>query len=348
MKYTKVCPICGKEFETNDNKQKYCSKECRHENNKVASREHYRIKNIKNKKCPICGIKFETVYSKKIFCSRDCYTKHNNAINKKKYKKIKCIICGNTFIPKSSLNKYCSKECRKERDSEYYKKARMANKFNNKKIKECKFCKKSFVQKGNESLCSDECRVKSKKEYKKRYRVENIEKEKEYYRKNIKKTKAAHKKYYEKNKSKIREYYREKYKQNMLNPEFKIKKLISNRIRIELKNKKNFKTFELLGYNAEDLRLHLELQFKKGMSWDNYGIHGWHIDHIKPVSAFKFIKEDGSKNLEEITECWSLNNLQPLWAEENQEKKNWYKFNDKMCRFSNGEVVEIREDSNYD
>ena len=45
--------------------------------------------------------------------------------------------------------------------------------------------------------------------------------------------------------------------------------------------------------------------------------HGqWHIDHIKPVHLFNYKSTDD----EEFKECWSLNNLQPLWAKDNFKK----------------------------
>lgn len=66
---------------------------------------------------------------------------------------------------------------------------------------------------------------------------------------------------------------------------------------------------KLVGYTLEDLMAHLEDQFKEGMSWDNHG--EWHIDHIKPVSEF---------GADQVKECWSLDNLQPLWAEDNVAK----------------------------
>jgi len=67
-----------------------------------------------------------------------------------------------------------------------------------------------------------------------------------------------------------------------------------------------------LGYSAEDLKQHLEKNFKEGMSWENYGL--WHIDHIKPISSFD--KEEDPKIIN------SLKNLQPLWASENYIKSN--------------------------
>ena len=42
------------------------------------------------------------------------------------------------------------------------------------------------------------------------------------------------------------------------------------------------------------------------MSWDNSG-KLWEIHHIKPISWFNF------DNTEELKECWSLDNLTPLW-----------------------------------
>lgn len=50
------------------------------------------------------------------------------------------------------------------------------------------------------------------------------------------------------------------------------------------------------------------------MSWDNYGMYGWHIDHIKPCSSFDL------SNPAEQKICFHYTNLQPLWAKENLSK----------------------------
>lgn len=73
---------------------------------------------------------------------------------------------------------------------------------------------------------------------------------------------------------------------------------------------------DLVGYNLQDLKLHLQSKFREGMTWENLG--KWHIDHIRPQSSFRFDgpDDDGFK------ECWSLNNLQPLWARENAAKRD--------------------------
>jgi len=100
---------------------------------------------------------------------------------------------------------------------------------------------------------------------------------------------------------------------------FRIAENISNQVHQAMKGiQKNKRTFKSLGYTPEELKQHLERLFKKGMNWDNYGINGWHIDHIIPKTEFPFTSLD-DKNFKK---CWSLDNLQPLWADENRKKSN--------------------------
>jgi len=70
----------------------------------------------------------------------------------------------------------------------------------------------------------------------------------------------------------------------------------------------------LLGCSIEICRKHLESQFREGMSWENYGKYGWHIDHIKPCASFDL------SDLDQQRECFNYKNLQPLWASENLSK----------------------------
>ena len=46
-------------------------------------------------------------------------------------------------------------------------------------------------------------------------------------------------------------------------------------------------TNQIIGCSISHLRTHLESKFKKGMNWENYGLYGWHIDHIIPLDSGK-------------------------------------------------------------
>ena len=158
----------------------------------------------------------------------------------------------------------------------------------------------------------------------KKYRQKNKEKldnyVKDWYEQNKEHRKQYLKEYREKNIDKIRETKRNYERTRKANDP--IYKLINNfrtaiyQVLKENNVKKNGHYFDILKYSPEDLIVHLEKQFDERMSWDNYG--EWHVDHIKPISSFN-IQEIGDN---EFIECWSLNNLQPLWGDENIRKSN--------------------------
>lgn len=102
------------------------------------------------------------------------------------------------------------------------------------------------------------------------------------------------------------------------NPVFALHGAVSASIREYLKTGKGgHKAFDLLGYGREELAAHLERQFTKGMSWENYGKFGWHIDHIVPLASFSFESSDDP----DFRRAWALSNLRPLWAKENHAKQ---------------------------
>ena len=77
-----------------------------------------------------------------------------------------------------------------------------------------------------------------------------------------------------------------------------------------------------LGYSIEELKKHLEYQFKEGMAWNNYGeLWGikWYIPH-------RFYKNS------EIQNAWSLKNCYPEYL--TKIKKN-VKFNPELIKEKN-------------
>jgi hypothetical protein len=105
-----------------------------------------------------------------------------------------------------------------------------------------------------------------------------------------------------------REYRRERYKND---PIFRMKYNIRRRINDFIKGK-NKKTPDILGCSYSFFKEHIEKLFSNGMSWDNYGQYGWHLDHIIPLAS--------AKNEEEIYKLNHYTNFQPLWWHENLSK----------------------------
>jgi hypothetical protein len=78
--------------------------------------------------------------------------------------------------------------------------------------------------------------------------------------------------------------------------------------------KKTNKTENVLGCTWEEFKIHIEKQFKLGMTWENHAYEGWHIDHIIPISS--------AKSEEEVYRLSHYTNFQPLWCDENLTKSN--------------------------
>lgn len=124
--------------------------------------------------------------------------------------------------------------------------------------------------------------------------------------------------YYRANKPRITEqakhYLR---KRRATEPLYRVKQGLRARLSQALKgNIKAATTMQLVGCTIEELKAHLESLFSPGMSWDNYGAQGWHIDHIMPCSSFDLL------NPAQQAECFHYTNLQPLWAKDNLMKSD--------------------------
>ena len=100
-----------------------------------------------------------------------------------------------------------------------------------------------------------------------------------------------------------------------LAPMVRFGRAVSSAISRTLKTGKEGKHWEcLVGFTKHQLKVHLEELFKKGMTWDNYGL--WELDHIIPLVAFNFTKAVHP----DFKKCWALTNLQPLWMHDNRSK----------------------------
>lgn len=78
--------------------------------------------------------------------------------------------------------------------------------------------------------------------------------------------------------------------------------------------KKLESTIDILGCSAVHLKDYIASKFKKGMTWDNYGSKGWHVDHIRPLASFDMLDP------KQVNVAFHYSNLQPLWWHENLKK----------------------------
>ncbi len=204
---------------------------------------------------------------------------------------------------KDGLQLWC-KECVKEYHNEYYdqnkiKIAKYHKEYNDNaenKIKRAKYCSAFNAKPKN-------------KERKAKY-------DRDYYLKNREKIRLRHKDYNTRLKVKNRNKER-KRNRSKIDLNFRLTNNLRNRIRRALIGySKSLSTMFLIGCDIDYLMYHLQEQFTKGMSWDNYG--DWHIDHIKSCAKFDLSKP------EEQRKCFNYTNLQPLWAIDNWKKGSRY------------------------
>ena len=132
MYKSKICPICGEQFNPKSARQKYCNKPI-------------------IRKCVICGSEYQSncnqTYSK--CCSKKCTTEyaHQQSVASYKDKQVTCVLCGKLFIPKNNTQKICP----------------------DRHFKTCCICGKSFeiVWKPGRNIdnipktCSTECKTKA-------------------------------------------------------------------------------------------------------------------------------------------------------------------------------------------
>lgn len=239
--------------------------------------------------CNYCGKEYKS-YNKK-YCSRKCVE-----LSQRKRVLKECLHCKNQFevrLCNIDSKKYCSKACytlaqiNRKIPSEVIKKRE--------KTRRDKYCK--IAEKIKSKFCPQCKQIKNVNKFGKR-------KNDTIYHSWCNNCRNK----YSNNWSKLN---RKK------NPKFKLSFNISAHMRNCLKsNKKGQRWESLVGFSINELKLHLESQFVDGMTWNNYGRNGWHIDHIIPISVFNFEKPSDI----DFEKCWNLKNLQPLWEKDNIKK----------------------------
>lgn len=163
----------------------------------------------------------------------------------------------------------------------------------------------------------------NRKEYSRKWYLANKEivaiKSKQYYLENAEYIKKRTTAWRAANKEKRNTHERQKRKTNL---NFRLKANLRNRIKKAIKeNWKSGSAVKNLGCSIDELKIHLESKFytnpitKEKMTWNNYGIRGWHVDHVIPLVNFDLTVS------EQFAKAVHYTNLQPLWYEENTRKQ---------------------------
>lgn len=141
---------------------------------------------------------------------------------------------------------------------------------------------------------------------------------KEYYRNNSERMNSNKKEYNKKNWEKVlsrqQNYIKKRRDEDeMFRLCFNLRSRLRSFLSIKnLRRRKDMERYDAIGCSPSELKLHIENLFVEGMSWENYGFRGWHIDHIIPLSS--------AKTYEEAIKLNHYTNLQPLWAIDNLKK----------------------------
>lgn len=163
------------------------------------------------------------------------------------------------------------------------------------------------------------------KDYKRDYYLKNkeiiLKKSSEYQKKNRHINQKAGTKWRLKNPDKVKQkrldeqsrvtYIR--WWKRQLDRQYRAEHTLRSRVKAAFRGLLKSKTCEkLLGCTYKYFTDYLALKFQRGMAWENYGLNGWHIDHIIPLSS--------AKSVEELEKLCHYTNLQPLWAKDNLSK----------------------------
>jgi len=223
-----------------------------------------------------------------------------------------CAICNKDFIKPHYLSKYCSKSCSGKARKDYIKKRNDNVKNNPNKYKKLLDGHKKWLKKLNTRNLRDKNGNLLTNQQVRNRQLDNGKK-REYNQRYF--STAKGKKTRSKNMS---NYYKTNLKARLT---LRMRTRIKEFLKIKNITSKN-NTFKYVGCTPSELKTHLEKQFynnpitNKPMTWMNWTINGWHIDHIIPL--------DQGKNDDDAKKLCHYTNLQPMWAKENLKKGNKY------------------------
>lgn len=130
------------------------------------------------------------------------------------------------------------------------------------------------------------------------------------------------KRWYSKNKESVKARTAQNTREARKTPTGKLRSAIRGGVRRLFETANTIKTKKFaniglkhLGCSVLEFKTYIESLWLSGMTWENYGYYGWHLDHTIPIAAIKDIND-----LEQIKKVCHYTNLRPLWAQDNLKK----------------------------
>lgn len=172
---------------------------------------------------------------------------------------------------------------------------------------DCRVCRRKYCKDWYSGLPDEQKKARQAREGKREWQAAYYQRNKEQYR-------EAGRRWVAENKEKQLASTRSAMRKMRSTTKGRLHSNISAGVRRGLKSRKHGSTFDILGYSVDQLLSHVERQFLRGMTWDNYG--DWHIDHIRPLASFDYETTEDPQ----FREAWALVNLRPMWAKDNIRK----------------------------
>ena len=311
------------------------------------------------RKCAYCGEQFLPKRIDTRFCSKDCMANYRNSARRsfaeQKLSVRECVVCGAEFMPARSNHICCSLKCNDKKQKQRKSEELRAKLLTDKRTCKNQACQKEFApRRSNQLFCSESCcdrqgkrdwkkrnsdRVRTSEANRKRFKYKSdsvyreSRKEKSLQRFHAltskEKTERSRRSRALRDPESLRAYHREYFRiRSEEDVNFRLINLLRARTSLAIKSgkgKKLHKTEELLGCGVSEARDYLESLFDEQMNWGNWGVGGWHLDHIRPCISFDMT----DKNQQFV--CFNWRNLAPLWGGENLIKNCRYDYQDEIA-----------------
>ena len=313
---SRLCIVCNQPFAPKRSDTRICyNPDCADKYIKT-KRAKAKSERLKPKPCLICEKEFTSTRSNQVCCSPACNDKKQKAKKAAEIAydltqitrtcKYKC--CNNTFTPQRRKDQvFCSERCS-------LLQGRLDWRLRNiEKVRADKNRRNAFRYKNDPEY---KARVKERRHVE--YHSLTPEQKRELSRRNRA----------QRDPDVLKRYSREYHADRSANDiNFKLITRLRSRTRSAIKNGKgikDWKTVELLGCSVQQMRDHIESLFEDGMTWENWSLDGWHLDHIRPCISFNL----KSKAQQKV--CFNWRNYRPLWGSDNISKNANYETADEL------------------